>query len=172
MATQVDGKIPAAIIEAFKTKLESIFPGEKTWHSEIKVDVLCSHHEGDGWHHTPSLGVDLVKNGRGYKILINCRSQGCEFGKILKAAEISSNDLYIFLEDEPEGCTVEQYARHKGLDKDYLMGDEVGLQDDTYQNKSAVRIPYYDENGKYLKDHDRWRISPVKKKGSHPIRGL
>jgi len=164
-----DEKVPEPILEAYRYKLDKFWPGEKKAHSDTDTDVLCSTHENDGKPHNPSLGADLRKTDDGYRIMLNCRSQGCEFGEILKGAGITSDDLVIRPE-EPEGCTVEQYGRVKGFDVDYLTGDEVGLENDTYGKKPAVRVPYYDENGKYLKDHDRYRIRPQKVGDDHPMR--
>lgn len=169
--TETNGRIGGEILHLYREKLETLFPGVKKVRSETEADVLCGHHENDGLPHTPSLGADLRPNGHGYKIVLNCRSQGCEYRDILKGYGITQDDLYIRVE-EPEGCTMKQYARVKGLDEAYLAGEEVGLQDDSYAGRPAARIPYYDEDGRYLDKHDRWRISPAKKDGDHPIRGL
>ena len=43
------------------------------------------------------------------------------------------------------GLTLQEYAKAKKLPLDFLRG--VGISDITYQEKNAIRIPYYDEGG-------------------------
>jgi hypothetical protein len=57
----------------------NLFPGEHRRKSKTDADVICPVHDD----HNPSLGVDLRQNGAGPKIVLNCRSQGCEYSEIL-----------------------------------------------------------------------------------------
>src|SRR3712207_3209090 len=70
-------------------KVLSRFPGEHKRKSKTDADVLCPGHDD----HDPSLGVDLRQNGAGPKVVLNCRSQGCEYADILKAVGLTDADL-------------------------------------------------------------------------------
>src|SRR5215212_12257281 len=67
----------------------SLFPGEHRRKSKTDADVLCPVHDD----HHPSLGVDLRQNGAGPKVVLNCRSRGCEYADILWAVGLSDADL-------------------------------------------------------------------------------
>src|SRR5215217_3754349 len=53
------------------------------------------------------------------------------------------------------GCTLEDYSQGKKFPEDFLRG--LGLRDVTYMDKSAVRIPYPDEEGQEVAV--RFRVS-------------
>jgi len=53
------------------------------------------------------------------------------------------------------GCTLGDYSKQKKLSEDFLRG--VGLRNVTYMDKSAVRIPYPDEEGQEVAV--RFRVS-------------
>ena len=61
------------IIKGYENVL-SRFPGEHKRKSKTDADVLCPVHDD----HNPSLGVGLRQNGAGPKVVLNCRSQGCD----------------------------------------------------------------------------------------------
>jgi hypothetical protein len=135
------------------------FGDEWVTKSPTDTDVLCPVH-GD---RNPSLGVDLRQNGKGPKIVLNCRSQGCEFEEILDSVGLKSRDLYYHADSNgvpsgtPSGCTVAQYAAAKGFPEDFLRSDAVALEDTEWWGVPAVEIPYADEEGEYVLS--RYRIS-------------
>jgi hypothetical protein len=140
-------------LEWYREKLE-LFPGEKKIKSDTDTDVLCPVHDD----HNPSLGIDLRRNGSGPKIIMNCRSQGCEYEEILDALALSSDDLaYQDIRGKKKGCTLEQYANTKGLPTSFLESETIGLQDTTWWGVDAVEIPYVDEDGEYVLS--RYRIA-------------
>ena len=135
----------------FYRELLDKFPGEKHIKSETTADVLCTVHAD----HNPSLGVDLSRNGVGAKVLVNCRSQGCDCDEVLSAVGLTYRDLYF---EKPKlngkakklaipGCTLEEYSEAKNLPIDFLTGEEVRLERSGYGGKPAIRIPYLDEDG-------------------------
>jgi hypothetical protein len=141
----------------------SQFPGEHRRKSKIDADVICPVHED----HNPSLGVDLRQNGAGSKVVLNCRSQGCEYADILKAIGLTDGDLKFnggVVSVTAYGCTLEAYAASKNLPLEFLTGDDVALEDSTCYVKAlgrkvpAVEIPYADQNGEQVAT--RYRISP------------
>jgi hypothetical protein len=153
--------LPPQILEWYEGILCQ-FPGEHRRKSKTDADVICPVHDD----HNPSLGVDLRQNGAGPKIVLNCRSQGCEYSEILQAVGLTDADLKL-----PEknavmeyGCTLEAYAASKNLPLEFLTRDDVALGDGTYYIKalgrevSAVEIPYADKNGEQLAT--RYRVSP------------
>jgi hypothetical protein len=147
------------------------FPGTKKIKSETGADVICPAHDD----HNPSLGIDLVKNGAGPKIVMNCRSAGCDYRDILDAVGLTPRDLWFSEngdseapENEIAGCTVEQYAEYKGLPAEFLTGDTVGLRDTVWWNVPTVEIPYVDEEGEYVLS--RYRISLTGKKDGKKTR--
>ena len=144
------------IMEWYRETLRC-FGSERVEKSPTDTDVLCPVH-GD---RNPSLGADLRENGRGPKVVLNCRSQGCEYQEILDAVGLTTTDLYYH--EEPNGkpssagCTIAQYARAKGLPEDFLKSDAVALEDTEWWGVEAVEIPYADEEGDYVLS--RYRIS-------------
>jgi hypothetical protein len=121
------------------------------------------------------LGVDLRQNGKGPVIVLNCRSQGCEFQAILDAVGLKPEDLYFQPHDRSgvTGCTVAQYAASKGLPEDFLRGGEVALKDTIWWDVDAVEVPYADEDGRHVLS--RYRVSQagpkkvVSKKGDRTM---
>ena len=130
------------------------FPGETVVKSETEADTQCTHpdHPDDN----PSLGVDLVKRGGEAKIVVNCRSRGCDVDELLSTIGTTTRDLFF---DKPSfgkskkikrtvpGCTLEEYAEAKKLPVEYLANGSIGLERAGYLGKPAVRIPYPDEGG-------------------------
>jgi hypothetical protein len=148
------------IIKGYEKPL-SRFPGGHKRKSKTDADVLCPVHDD----HNPSLGVDLRQNGAGPKVILNCRSQGCEYSEILQAVGLTDADLKL-----PEknaamayGCTLEAYAASKNLPVEFLTSDDVALEDGTCYVKEvgkevpAVEIPYADRDGELLAN--RYRIA-------------
>jgi hypothetical protein len=93
-------------------KLLSRFPGEHRRKSKTDADVICPVHDD----HNPSLGVDLRQtNGAGPKVVLNCRSQGCEYSEILRAVGLTDADLKLQEKNAATayGCTLEAYAASK-----------------------------------------------------------
>ena len=90
-----------------------LFPGEHRRKSKTDVDVICPAHDD----HNPSLGVDLRQNGVDSKIVLNCRSQGCEYSEILQAVGLTDADLKLQEKNAvmEYGCTLEAYAASKDL---------------------------------------------------------
>jgi hypothetical protein len=140
----------------------SQFSGEHRRKSKTDADVICPVHDD----HNPSLGVDLRHNGAaGPKVVMNCRSQGCGYSEILRAVGLTDEDL-IFQEKYvvEYGCTLEAYAATKNLPLEFLIRDDVALEDGTCYVKEvgkevpAVEIPYADQNGEQVAT--RYRISP------------
>jgi hypothetical protein len=148
------------IIEGYE-KLLSRFPGEHKRKSKTDADVLCPVHDD----HNPSLGVDLRQNGAGPKVVLNCRSQGCEYADILRAIGLTDADLKLQEKNATTayGCTLEAYAASKNLPLEFLTSDDVALEDSTCYVKAlgrevaAVEIPYADQNGEQVAT--RYRIS-------------
>jgi hypothetical protein len=138
-----------------------LFPGEHRRKSKTDVDVICPAHDD----HNPSLGVDLRQNGVGPKIVLNCRSQGCEYSEILQAVGLTDADLKLQEKNAAMeyGCTLEAYAVSKNLSLEFLSSGDVALEDSTCFVKalgrevSAVEIPYADQNGDQVAT--RYRIS-------------
>jgi len=140
----------------------SQFPGEHRRKSKTDADVLCPVHDD----HNPSLGVDLRHNGAGPKVVLNCRSQGCEYSEILQAVGLTDADLKLQEKNAAMayGCTLEAYAASKNLPVESLTSNDVALENGTcYVNEvgrkvPAVEIPYADQNGEQVAT--RYRISP------------
>jgi hypothetical protein len=114
--------------------------------------------------HNPSLGVDLRHNGpAGPKVVLNCRSQGCEYSEILQAVGLTDADLKLQKKNGaiPYGCTLEAYAASKNLPLEFLTRDEVALEDGTFYVKEmgkeipALEIPYADRDGELLTNRCR-----------------
>jgi putative DNA primase/helicase len=148
------------IIEGYE-KVLGRFPGEHKRKSKTDADVLCPVHDD----HNPSLGVDLRQNGADPKVVLNCRSQGCEYSEILQAVGLTDADLK--LQEKrgmAYGCTLEAYAASKDLPLKFLTSDDVALEDGTCYVRAlgtevpAVEIPYADQDGEQLAT--RYRISP------------
>ena len=130
------------------------FPGETVTKSETEADTQCTHpdHPDDN----PSLGVDLVKRGGEAKIVVNCRSRGCDVDEVLSAVGMTTRYLFF---DKPSfgkskkikrtvpGCTLEEYAEAKKLPVEYLANGSISLKRAGYFGKPAVRIPYLEEGG-------------------------
>jgi hypothetical protein len=148
------------IIEGYE-KVLNRFPGEHKRKSKTDADVLCPVHED----HDPSLGVDLRQNGAGPRVVLNCRSQGCEYSEILQAVGLTDADLKFNggVSVTAYGCTLEAYAASKNLPLEFLTRDDVALEDGTCYVKAlgrevpAVEIPYADQNGEQVAT--RYRIS-------------
>ena len=139
----------------------TLFPGNQKHKSDTDTDVLCPVH-GD---RNPSLGVDLRRNGLGPKIVVNCRSQGCDYEDVIDALGIESADLTYQSNGKANGCTLEMYSASKRLPLDFLTSDEVGLQDCEWWGVEAIEIPYTDEEGETVLS--RYRVSLKSTKG-HP----
>jgi hypothetical protein len=131
--------------------------------SSTDANVLCPVH-GD---RNPSLGVDLRRNGTGPKIVLNCRSQGCDYEEILEALGIESSDLAYETNGKAGGCTLEMYATAKRLSLEFLTSDEVGLQDCEWWGVEAIEIPYIDETGRVVLS--RYRVSLKADKGTPAV---
>jgi hypothetical protein len=129
--------------------------------SKTDADDLCPVHDD----HNPSLGVDLRQNGAGPKVVLNCRSQGCEYADILRAIGLTDADLKLQEKNATTayGCTLEAYAASKNLPLEFLTSDDVALEDSICYVKAlgrevaAVEIPYADQNGEQVAT--RYRIS-------------
>src|SRR5215207_1200312 len=101
------------IIKGYE-KILSRFPGEHKRKSKTDAEVLYPVHPD----RNPSLGVDLRQNGAGPKIMVNCRSQGCDYADILEAVGLSDADLQFGPSKDlaapwganSYGCTLEAYA--------------------------------------------------------------
>jgi hypothetical protein len=140
----------------------SRFSGEHRRKSKTDADVICPVHDD----HNPSLGVDLRQNRAGPKVVLNCRSQGCEYSEILQAVGLTDADLKLREKKAAMayGCTLEAYAASKNLPLGFLTSDEVALEDGTCYVRAlgrevpAVEIPYADQDGEQLAT--RYRISP------------
>jgi putative DNA primase/helicase len=139
----------------------SRFPGEHRRKSKTDADVICPVHDD----HNPSLGVDLRHNGASPKVVLHCRSQGCEYSEILQAVGLTDADLKLQEKNAAMeyGCTLEAYAVSKNLSLEFLSSGDVALEDGTCFVKalgrevSAVEIPYADQNGDQVAT--RYRIS-------------
>jgi hypothetical protein len=139
----------------------SQFPGERRRKSKTDADVICPVHDD----HNPSLGVDLRQNGAGSKVVINCRSQGCEYADILGAISLTNADLKFNegVSVTVYGCTLAAYAASKKLPLEFLTSDDVALEDGTCYVRAlgkeipAVEIPYADRDGELLTT--RYRIA-------------
>src|SRR5215216_1100493 len=113
------------------------FPGEQRRKSKTDADVICPVHDD----HNPSLGVDLRQNGAGPKVVLNCRSQGCEYSEILQAVSLTDADLKLQKKNGamPYGCTLKEYAASKNLPLEFLTRDDVALEDGTCYAKALGR---------------------------------
>ena len=96
MLAGANGRFSPEILAWYKETLRH-FGSDQVEKSLTDTDVLCPVH-GD---HNPSLGADLRQNGAGPKIVLNCRSQGCEYSEILDSVGLKPEDLYYRAEDEP-----------------------------------------------------------------------
>jgi putative DNA primase/helicase len=151
---------PPEIIKGYE-KVLNRFPGEHKRKSKTDADVLCPVHDD----HNPSLGVDLRHNGAGPMVVLNCRSQGCEYSEILQAVGLTDADLKLQQKNGaiPYGCTLEAYAASKNLPLEFLTSNDVALEDGTCYVKemgkeiAAVEIPYADRDGDLLTN--RYRIA-------------
>jgi hypothetical protein len=110
--------------------------------------------------------VDLRQNGVGSKIVLNCRSQGCEYSEILQAVGLTDADLKLQEKNAvmEYGCTLEAYAASKNLPLKFLTRDDVALEDGSCYVKAlgkeipVIEIPYADQKGEQVAT--RYRISP------------
>ena len=141
----------------------SRFPGEHRRKSKTDDIGICPVHDD----HNPSLGVDLRQNGAGSKVVLNCRSRGCEYSVILGTIGLTDADLKFnggVVSVTAYGCTLETYAASKNLPLEFLTRDDVALEDGTCyvsalgREVPAVEIPYADQNGEQVAT--RYRISP------------
>jgi hypothetical protein len=142
--------------------------------------AACPAHDDQ----TPSLSVGVGDDGR---ILLHCFA-GCEPEAIVKALDLTVADLFPSRAawrrraqkekkkggsspvEPAQGCTLAQYAHAKRLPVDFLRS--LGLQDMTYMQRPAIRIPYRNVDGQDVAvqfrlsltgaDRFRWR------KGSTP----
>jgi len=147
------------IIKGYEKVLDR-FPGEHKRKSKTDADVICPVHDD----HSPSLGVDLRQNGAGPQVVLNCRSQGCEYSEILHAVGLTDTDLRLQEKNgRAYGCTLEAYAASKNLPLKFLTSDDVALEDGTCYVRAlgrevpAVEIPYADQSGEQVAT--RYRIS-------------
>jgi len=155
---------------AFYREILDKFPGDKRIKSETTADVLCTGHDD----HNPSLGVDLGLNGAGAKVLVNCRSQGCDIHDVLETIGLSAKELYFANNGHSKqkkssgelplpGCTLKEYTAYKNLPIEFLTADDIGLENDTYycsvakKKIPAVYIPYAEEYGDEVERSSRWR---------------
>ena len=177
MVTLSSNGFTPQIIEHYEKVLER-FPGTQRRKSKTEADVLCPIH-GD---HDPSLGIDLRQNGSGPRIMINCRSQGCEYSEILEAVGLSVGDLQLggplraplsHVEASSYGCTLEEYAAAKWLPVEFLthkwirLGDSACYVKQIEEEVPAVAMPYCGPDGSIVavrfrismkgKDRFRWR---------------
>jgi hypothetical protein len=137
------------------------FPGEHRRKSKTDADVICPVHDD----HNPSLGVDLRQNGAGSKVVLNCRSRGCEYADILGAIGLTHAHLKFNggVSATAYGCTLDGYAASKNLPLEFLTSDDVALEDGTCYVRAlgkeipAVEIPYADRDGELLTN--RYRIA-------------
>ncbi|MDA9982491.1 hypothetical protein N9H39_07090 [Gammaproteobacteria bacterium] len=127
--------------------------------AEALAAALDGKKSGNGWtahcpaHNdtkTPNLSIDDGDNG---KILVKCFA-GCEQTAVIEA--LKSRDLWpkkgngstLSLRqtrNTSTGITLEEYATAKKLDVEFLKSCE--LSEVTYSDKTAIRMPYLDENG-------------------------
>jgi hypothetical protein len=139
----------------------SQFPGVHRRKSKTDADVICPVHDD----HNPSLGVDLRQNGTGPKVVLNCRSRGCEYAAILGAIGLTDADLKFngAVSVTAYGCTLDAYAASKNLPLEFLTSDDVALEDGTCYVRAlgrevpALEIPYADHSGEQVAT--RYRIS-------------
>jgi putative DNA primase/helicase len=160
LPTTTNGFTPQAL--DWYEKILSRFPGEHRRKSKTDADVICPAHDD----HNPSLGVDLRQNRAGPKVVLNCRSRGCEYAEILKAIGLTDADLKFnggVASVTAYGCTLEAYAASKNIPLEFLTSDDVALEDGTCYVRAlgrevpAVEIPYADQNGEQVAT--RYRIS-------------
>jgi putative DNA primase/helicase len=140
---------------------------------------------GNGWtakcpaHNdkNPSLSVSEGQDGR---VLVKCWA-GCEYAAIMEAIRLDQSDGFARGEgvsipfrngatpqhpgSSGDGLILAGYAKAKGLDLEHLASFD--LSDISYEGKPAVRIPYFDEDGREVgarfrlalegDDRFRWR---------------
>jgi hypothetical protein len=141
-------------VREFYLDRASRFGEERIERSEDKLVLRCGHPAHPDVH--PSMGFDLVENGRGPQILIYCHSRKCDKDEILAGVGLTMSDLYFDPKRAPvEGCSLEQFARFKGIPVDFLAAE--GLKDTEHWGKPAVDIPYSDPEGEYL--FSRYRVA-------------
>ncbi len=117
--------------------------------------ALCPAHED----REPSLNLSEGEDGRA---LIKCFA-GCTPERITDALGLQMNDLFEHRNGssarrrkssgppaqpptrQPSPCTLQAYAGAKRLPEDFLR--RLGLSEITYSGSSAVRIPYFDQDG-------------------------
>jgi len=137
--------------------------------TDATADAQCGH--PDHPDERPSMGVDLAKKGGKARVLINCRSRGCDADEILGAVGMSKRDLFVDKADfaktkkvrsKVPGCTLEQYATAKCLGVDYLSNGHVGLERSSWSGLPAVKIPYRGEGGEVVAE--RFRVGMEKDK--------
>jgi hypothetical protein len=167
-------------LKYYENRVLGAFPGRKVEKSAAAHDVQCPdpdclHSNGDA---TPSLGIDLKRNGSGVYTVLHCRSQKCNTERVLREVGLGFGDLYFSAESGAgskvllPGCTLKEYAAYKSLPVEFLEGDEVGLEDDTYfcpvrgTEVPAVLMPYADEGGRELTECRRWRTGLYKTSGN------
>jgi hypothetical protein len=157
MHSTINGFTPE-IIERYEEVLGR-FPGEHKRKSKTDADVLCPVHDD----HTPSLGVDLRQNGAGPRVVLTCRSRGCEYSEIIQAVGLTGADLKLQENGTAYGCTLAAYGASKNLPLEFLTSDDVALEDGTCYVKEvgkevlAVEMPYADRDGELLAT--RYRIA-------------
>jgi hypothetical protein len=182
----VENDFNSSEIEYYKDRILGAFPGAKIEKAKTEADIQCPDPEGrhENRDSNPSLGVDLKRNGSGVYVVLNCRSQRCNKEEILRSVGLGFSDLYYDSKNGHgkkvllPGCTLEEYAKHKRLPVDFLTGEEVGLENDTYfcsvrgERVPAVSMPYADEDGNELVEYSRWRTGLFKTTPDVRIRSL
>jgi hypothetical protein len=117
-----------------------------------------------------SLSITTGDDGR---VLLKCFA-GCPAEDIVKAIGMQLKDLFppvhSKLKQEPQGCTLTQYAELKGLPVPFLK--RLGISNFDYYGKRVIQIPYRYQDGSEgavqyrtaLRGEDKFRF----KKGSKP----
>jgi hypothetical protein len=172
MIANPNGNFSREVLAWYQKTLEH-FGGEKNIKSQTTADVLCPEHPDTN----PSLGVDLREdNGSGPKIVLNCRSGGCDHQAILEAVGLTLGDLFFRngsskKKKDPEvyGCTLAQYAEAKRLPVAFLQNDYNRLRDTKKYVKEAggkvdaVEIPYATREGRSTQSRYRVSLSAEKR---------
>ncbi len=144
------------------------------------ADAQCAH--PDHPDENPSMGVDLAKKSGKARVLVNCRSRGCDVDETLSTLGMTTRDLFVHKTDfaktkkvrpKVTGCTLEEYATAKGLGVDYLSNGFVGLEEGGRYGKPAVTIPYYGPDGERVTERfrvglDKDGLRVVSKPGDSP----
>lgn len=119
---------PLSPLDHFLSRLQAVTP------SGPGFMARCPSHDDTN----PSLSITEGSDGR---VLLHCHA-GCTPEQVVTALGLTMKDLFL----GESGLTLAQYAEAKRLPIEFLR--TLGLEEIRIGGRPAVRIPYFDEQGR------------------------